>query len=178
MLGWAPAVTIVSTVSTLVIARTTSRVVIVAWLSSQPHNKMRRNKVQVSPLPPGTSNRSCVWKRFQRSVFFKKVLGRKRHPMADTGGRALVLQVHPASNQDRDGALPLLATPFVEICSIPTRMECDRSISGPPAPIGLTSLCPGPGRKPTVLARSGGRLACRQTVLGRPRAGRLFVCRQ
>ncbi len=38
----------------------------------------------------------------------KKVLGRKRHAMVDTDGRPLVLQVHPASVQDRDGAVPLL----------------------------------------------------------------------
>jgi putative transposase len=38
----------------------------------------------------------------------KKVKGRKRHAMVDTDGRALVLQVHPASVQDRDGAVPLL----------------------------------------------------------------------
>jgi putative transposase len=49
----------------------------------------------------------------------KKVLGRKRHAMVDTDGRALVIQAHPASVQDRDGAIPLLrasrkAFPFVE----------------------------------------------------------------
>ena len=49
----------------------------------------------------------------------KKVKGRKRHAMVDTEGRALVLQAHPASVQDRDGAVPLLAAsrrgfPFVE----------------------------------------------------------------
>jgi len=49
----------------------------------------------------------------------KKVLGRKRHAMVDTDGRPLVLQVHPASIQDRDGAVPLLQAsrrsfPFVE----------------------------------------------------------------
>ncbi|SEF14573.1 Transposase [Rhizobiales bacterium GAS191] len=38
----------------------------------------------------------------------KKINGRKRHAMVDTDGRALVLQVHPASIQDRDGAVPLL----------------------------------------------------------------------
>ena len=38
----------------------------------------------------------------------KKVKGRKRHAMVDTDGRALVLHVHPASLQDRDGAVPLL----------------------------------------------------------------------
>ena len=49
----------------------------------------------------------------------KKVKGRKRHAMIDTDGRALVLQVGPASVQDRDGAVPLLQAsravfPFVE----------------------------------------------------------------
>ena len=49
----------------------------------------------------------------------KKVKGRKRHAMVDTDGRALVLQVHPASVQDRDGAGPLLRAsrslfPFIE----------------------------------------------------------------
>jgi transposase len=49
----------------------------------------------------------------------KKVNGRKRHAMVDTDGRPLVLQVHPASVQDRDGAVPLLKAsrgrfPFVQ----------------------------------------------------------------
>ena len=34
--------------------------------------------------------------------------GRKRHAMVDTDGRALVLHLHPADVQDRDGAIPLL----------------------------------------------------------------------
>ena len=38
----------------------------------------------------------------------KKVMGRKRHAMVDTDGRALKLLVHPADVQDRDGAVPLL----------------------------------------------------------------------
>src|SRR3984957_19053507 len=38
----------------------------------------------------------------------KKIKGRKRHALVDTDGRALTLQVHPASVQDRDGAVPLL----------------------------------------------------------------------
>ena len=50
----------------------------------------------------------------------KKVKGRKRHAMVDTDGRALKLQVHSASVQDRDGAGPLLRAsrpswPFVLI---------------------------------------------------------------
>ena len=49
----------------------------------------------------------------------KKVWGRKRHALADTDGRAVVLQVGPASVQDRDGAVPLLKAsrglyPFIE----------------------------------------------------------------
>lgn len=49
----------------------------------------------------------------------KKVMGRKRHALVDTDGRGLVLFVHPASVQDRDGAGPLLAAsrrpfPFIE----------------------------------------------------------------
>lgn len=38
----------------------------------------------------------------------KKVKGRKRHALVDTDGRALKLHAHPASVQDRDGAVPLL----------------------------------------------------------------------
>jgi transposase len=38
----------------------------------------------------------------------KKVMGRKRHAMVDTDGRALELLVHPGDVQDRDGAVPLL----------------------------------------------------------------------
>ena len=38
----------------------------------------------------------------------KKINGRKRHAMVDTYGRALVLQCHATSVQDRDGAIPLL----------------------------------------------------------------------
>jgi transposase len=38
----------------------------------------------------------------------KKINGRKRHAMVDTDGRALLLEPHPASIQDRDGGGPLL----------------------------------------------------------------------
>jgi putative transposase len=49
----------------------------------------------------------------------KKVAGRKRHALVDTDGRGLQLQVHPASVQDRDGAIPVLKAsrpwyPFIE----------------------------------------------------------------
>jgi len=49
----------------------------------------------------------------------KKIQGRKRHALVDTDGRGLLLEPHPASLQDRDGAGPLLgvsrrAFPFIE----------------------------------------------------------------
>ncbi len=49
----------------------------------------------------------------------KKVKGRKRHALVDTDGRALLLEPHPASIQDRDGGGPLLQAsrslfPFIE----------------------------------------------------------------
>jgi len=50
----------------------------------------------------------------------KKINGRKRHALVDTDGRGLVLEPHPASVQDRDGAGPLLRAsrpsfPFIEL---------------------------------------------------------------
>ena len=49
----------------------------------------------------------------------KKVKGRKRNALVNIDGRALVLQVGPASIPDRDGAVPLLVKsrnrfPFIE----------------------------------------------------------------
>ena len=49
----------------------------------------------------------------------KKINGRKRHALVDTDGRALIIEPHPASIQDRDGGGPLLAAsrhifPFIE----------------------------------------------------------------
>jgi transposase len=61
----------------------------------------------------------------------KKIKGRKRHAMVDTDGRALTLQVHPASVQDRDGAVPLLKAsrrsfPFVELTFADTAYAAER----------------------------------------------------
>jgi transposase len=61
----------------------------------------------------------------------KKVMGRKRHAMVDTDGRPLVLQVHPASVQDRDGAVPLLKAsrrsfPFVELAFADSAYAAER----------------------------------------------------
>ena len=49
----------------------------------------------------------------------KKIKGRKRHALVDTDGRALEVQVQPASVQDRDGAPSVLKAsrgrfPFIE----------------------------------------------------------------
>ena len=41
----------------------------------------------------------------------KKIKGRKRHALVDTDGRALEVQVQPASVQDRDGAQSVLKRP-------------------------------------------------------------------
>ena len=61
----------------------------------------------------------------------KKIKGRKRHAMVDTDGRALTLQVHSASVQDRDGAVPLLKAsrrsfPFVELAFADTAYAAAR----------------------------------------------------
>jgi len=61
----------------------------------------------------------------------KKVMGRKRHAMVDTDGRALELIVHPADVQDRDGAVPLLKQsrrrhPFVELAYADTAYNSPR----------------------------------------------------
>ena len=61
----------------------------------------------------------------------KKVLGRKRHAIVDTDGRLLVAQVHPASVQDRDGAIPLLKAsrrsfPFVQIAFADSAYAAER----------------------------------------------------
>lgn len=61
----------------------------------------------------------------------KKVSGRKRHALVDTDGRALVLQVGPASVQDRDGAVPVLKAsrrrfPFVRLAFADTAYAADR----------------------------------------------------
>jgi transposase len=49
----------------------------------------------------------------------KKINGRKRHALVDTDGRGLVLELHPASIQDRDGGGPLMRVsrrifPFIQ----------------------------------------------------------------
>lgn len=61
----------------------------------------------------------------------KKIMGRKRHAMVDTDGRALELLVHPGNIQDRDGPVPLLKQsrkrhPFVEHAFADSAYRSDR----------------------------------------------------
>ena len=64
----------------------------------------------------------------------KKVNGRKRQAMTDIDGRALVLQLQPASVQDRDGAIPLLqesrtSFPFVELAFADSAYRAERVVN-------------------------------------------------
>ena len=61
----------------------------------------------------------------------KKVKGRKRHGLVDTDGRALLLCVHPADVQDRDGAGPILTVssrfwPFIQTAFADAAYEAER----------------------------------------------------
>jgi transposase len=61
----------------------------------------------------------------------KKVKGRKRHALADTDGRALLLFTHPADIQDRDGGGPLLRAsrrfwPFIRAAFADSAYDAER----------------------------------------------------
>jgi transposase len=61
----------------------------------------------------------------------KKVKGRKRQALVDTDGRALLLCVHPADIQDRDGAGPLLKVsrrfwPFIKTAFADAAYDAER----------------------------------------------------
>jgi len=78
----------------------------------------------------------------------KKVMGRKRHAMVDTDGRPLVLQVHAASVQDRDGAVPLLKAsrqsfPFVERAFADSAYAADRVANATRIAIEIVRKPPG-----------------------------------
>ena len=67
----------------------------------------------------------------------KKIKGRKRHAMVDTDGRGLVLHVHAASVQDRDGAPPLMGASrrrwaFVDLCFADSGYAGDRVANASP----------------------------------------------
>jgi transposase len=96
----------------------------------------------------------------------KKVLGRKRHAMVDTDGRALKLHAHPASMQDRDGAGPLLKAsrprfPFIE------RVFADSGYAGPRVAkatrvtVEIVRKQAGSGRLRRAASKVGGRAVLR-----------------
>jgi len=62
----------------------------------------------------------------------KKVRGRKRHILVDTGGLLLAAHVHPADVADRDGAKPLLA-PLGRRFPRRTKRWADAAYQGPRA---------------------------------------------
>jgi transposase len=78
----------------------------------------------------------------------KKIKGRKRHAMVDTDGRALVLQLHSADVQDRDGAIPLLKAsrrwfPFVELAFADTAYAAERVATATSIAIQVVRKPPG-----------------------------------
>ncbi len=97
----------------------------------------------------------------------KKIKGRKRHALVDTDGRALELQVGPASVQDRDGAVPLLKAsrrrfPFVELAFADTGYAAQRVRDATCVAIEIVRKIPDPltCQKPHFL--SDARTPCRR----------------
>ena len=78
----------------------------------------------------------------------KKIKGRRRHAMVDTDGRALMLQVHSADVQDRDGAIPLLRAsrrrfPFVTLAFADTAYAAERVTTATRVAIQIVRKIPG-----------------------------------
>lgn len=69
----------------------------------------------------------------------KKVKGRKRHVVVDTLGLPLVLQVHPADVQDRDGAPAVIAELQTTMPSM-QKVWADGGYSGPKLAEALTGM--------------------------------------
>jgi transposase len=69
----------------------------------------------------------------------KKVKGRKRHVLVDTLGLPLVLQVHPANVQDRDGAPAVIAELQTVMPSV-SKVWADGGYSGPKLAEALTGI--------------------------------------
>ncbi|MBB4660365.1 IS5 family transposase [Parvularcula dongshanensis] len=72
----------------------------------------------------------------------KKVTGRKRHALVDTDGRLLVMQVGPASVQDRDAAGPLVTAsrprfPFVGLVFADAGYQGPRAANACPVPLEI-----------------------------------------
>ena len=69
----------------------------------------------------------------------KKVKGRKRHVVVDTLGLPLVMQVHPANVQDRDGAPAVIAALQQAMPSV-RKVWADGGYSGPKLAAALATM--------------------------------------
>lgn len=72
----------------------------------------------------------------------KKITGRKRHALVDTDGRRLIVQVGPASIQDRDAAGPLVTAsrsrfPFVDLIYADAGCQGPRVRKASPVPVKI-----------------------------------------
>ena len=69
----------------------------------------------------------------------KKVVGRKRHIAVDVEGSPIVVDVHAASVQDRDGA-PAVITALLEVAVCVERLFADSGYAGPKLQDALKEL--------------------------------------
>jgi hypothetical protein len=93
------------------------------------------------------------------------VKGRKRHALVDTDGRALVLKVHPASVQDRDGDGPLVPSrslfPFIERVFADNRLRCRTRSDATRIVVEIVRKLARTGRVCRVASTMGGRTLLR-----------------
>ena len=69
----------------------------------------------------------------------KKVLGRKRHIVVDVEGSPIVMEVHAASVQDRDGA-PAVIAMLLEVAASVKKLFADSGYAGPKLQEALKDL--------------------------------------
>src|SRR4029453_13025454 len=89
-------------------------------------------EIRTSGLMSGDGKRSVAARpKPPRPSSTLQVTGRKRHALADTDGRALLLFTHPADIQDRDGGGPLLRAsrrfwPFIRAAFADSAYDAER----------------------------------------------------
>ena len=69
----------------------------------------------------------------------KKVMGRKRHIVVDVEGSVIVVEVHAASVQDRDGA-PVVIAALLEVAASVKKLFADSGYAGPKLQDALKDL--------------------------------------
>ena len=90
----------------------------------------------------------------------KKIKGRKRHILTDTNGLLVAATVHAADLQDRDGAVPLLASirhPFPWL----RHVFADGGYAGAKLETALAALAPGRWRSSSAPMSPRGSSCCR-----------------